>query len=85
MSDLCGTGDEMLKKSLKLAAQLRLQNVTNDEMIVLGGLEEKKFSDSGKGLPLLSRIPVIKWFFSNRTKETSKSELLIFIKPTIIN
>ena len=59
--------------------------VKNEEMIVLGGLEEKKFSDSGKGTPLLSRIPVIKWFFSNRTKETSKSELLIFIKPTILN
>lgn len=58
--------------------------VKNEEMIILGGLEEDSSQDAGSGLPFLSRIPVIKWFFSSRTKSTDKSKLNIFIKPTVI-
>jgi type IV pilus assembly protein PilQ len=54
------------------------------EMIVLGGLEEKETSKSGSGLPFLSRIPVLKWFFGSRTSKNSQSKLTIFIRPTII-
>ena len=61
-----------------------LIRVKDQEMILLGGLEEKSTSDSGRGIPFLSRIPVIKWFFSSRTKEKSKTKLNIFIKPTVI-
>lgn len=58
--------------------------VKDQEMVLLGGLEEKKTSNTGSGVPFLSRIPVIKWLFSNRTKQDSKSKLNIFIKPTVI-
>ena len=34
--------------------------VKNEEMIVLGGLERTEKSETGSGVPLLSRIPVIK-------------------------
>ena len=58
--------------------------ILNEEMIVLGGLENKEISDTGTGIPFLSRIPIIKWLFSNRRKAKGKSKLLIFVKPTII-
>jgi type IV pilus assembly protein PilQ len=58
--------------------------VKNGEMIMLGGLEENSNSNSGKGLPLISRIPVLKWIFGNRTKSKTENKLTIFIKPTII-
>lgn len=58
--------------------------VKNNEMILLGGLDELERENSGSGAPLLSRIPVLKWFFSNRTKRKDKSKLHIFIKPTVI-
>lgn len=58
--------------------------VKNGEMILMGGLEEKEKVESGNGIPLLSRIPIIKWFTSNRSKKKSQSKLHIFIKPTII-
>jgi type IV pilus assembly protein PilQ len=61
-----------------------LVRVKNGEMILLGGLDEFKKGDSGTGTPLLSRIPVIKWFFSSRIKEKSKSKLHLFIKPTVV-
>ncbi|MBL4669095.1 MAG: type II and III secretion system protein [Flavobacteriales bacterium] len=58
--------------------------VKDQEMILLGGLEEKPISESGRGVPFLSRIPVIKWLFSSRNRAKSKSKLNIFIKPTVI-
>ena len=57
--------------------------VKNGEMILLGGLEEKKKGDSGDGFPILSRIPILKWIFSSRKKEKSKSKLHILIRPTV--
>ncbi|QKJ31059.1 general secretion pathway protein GspD [Mucilaginibacter mali] len=56
----------------------------NEDMIVLGGLERTIDSDNSSGTPLLSRIPVIKWFFSTKTKTHQKVVTLVFIKPTII-
>ena len=56
----------------------------NGEMILLGGLDELEKEDSGTGTPFISRIPVIKWFFSGRNKRKEKSKLHIFIKPTIV-
>ena len=58
--------------------------VKNREMIVLGGLEEKETNRSGRGLPLIARIPVLKWIFGNRTSSNAKSKLTIFIRPTVL-
>ena len=58
--------------------------VKNEEMVVLGGLEEASESNGGSGIPVLSRIPILKWLFSSRSEEKSDNKLLIFIKPTIV-
>lgn len=58
--------------------------VKNGEMIMLGGLEENSTSNSGRGLPLISRVPVLKWIFGSRTRAKTENKLTIFIKPTII-
>lgn len=57
--------------------------VKNDDMILLGGLDEKSSNDAGQGVPLLSRIPIIKWIFSSRSSSTKKSKLAILIHPTV--
>lgn len=61
-----------------------LIRVKNEEMVILGGLDENSTSDSGEGVPFLSRIPVIKWLFSSRTRAASKNKIAIFIKPTVL-
>lgn len=59
--------------------------IKDQEMILLGGLDRKSSSTTNKGLPLISRIPILNWFTSSKSKSNSKSKLSIFIKPTIIN
>ncbi|SEO96572.1 type IV pilus assembly protein PilQ [Flavobacterium sp. CF108] len=58
--------------------------VKDQDIIVLGGLEESVKNDSGTGVPLLSRIPILKWLFSSRKREDSKKKLSVLIKPTVI-
>lgn len=58
--------------------------VKDQDLIILGGLEEKIKDDTGTGVPFLSRVPVIKWFFSSRRREDTKRKLSVLIKPTII-
>lgn len=58
--------------------------VKNQDIVILGGLEENLKNDSGSGVPFLARIPIIKWFFSKKTRVDSKKKLSVLIKPTII-
>ena len=58
--------------------------VKNQEMVLLGGLEELDKERSRSGLPFIARVPVISWFFTSRTSRNNKSRLNIFIKPTIL-
>lgn len=69
------------KMSRKFKSMVR---VGDQEMILLGGLEEKRKSGTSTGVPLLSRIPVLKWIFSSRSKLDNGTRLNFFIKPTII-
>lgn len=61
-----------------------LIRVKNQEMIMLGGLDNETKNETSSGVPILSRIPVIKWIFSSRDRTKAKSKLTIFIKPTVI-
>lgn len=58
--------------------------VRNQEMILLGGLEEESVNESGKGTPWVSRVPVLKWLFGVRSKTKSKTKLSVLIRPTVI-
>lgn len=58
--------------------------VKDGDMIILGGLDENDVNESGSGVPFLSRIPILSWFFSNKTRSTNKEKLTIFIRPTVI-
>jgi len=57
--------------------------VKNSEVVLLGGLDKKQNSNSGEGVPFLSRVPVIKWFFSSRSKTKRKYKMHIIIRPTV--
>jgi len=67
--------------SREFSSIIRIQD---QDIAVLGGLEEKVKNDAGNGVPLLARIPVIKWLFSQRRREDSKRKLSVLIKPTVI-
>jgi len=59
--------------------------VHSEDTVLLGGIERTENDLSASGIPILSRIPVLKWIFSSRTKTNSKVVTVLFIKPTILH
>lgn len=57
--------------------------VKNGEVVLLGGLEKKQNNNSGSGVPFISRVPVLRWFFGNRSKTKQKYKLHVILRPTI--
>lgn len=59
--------------------------VKDMETIVIGGLIRETNSPSITKIPCLGDLPWIGWFFSQTSNTKEKTNLLIFLKPTIIN
>lgn len=53
--------------------------------LVLGGLISDEHRDAGDKVPFFSRIPVLGWLFRSDRKVVDKKNLMVFIKPSIIN
>lgn len=81
--DFAGKADPSSPPNMTTQTFESMVRVKNGEVILLGGLEKKKNNNSGSGVPFLSRIPIIKWLFSGRSSEKSKSKLHILIKSTV--
>jgi len=59
--------------------------LANDsDILVLGGLVKDDIQDSTQGVPILSGIPLLGRLFRNDVVSVTKSNLLVFIRPTII-
>jgi len=58
--------------------------VHNEDTILLGGIERTENDLTAAGTPILSRIPILKWIFSSRTKTTQKVTTVLFIKSTVL-
>lgn len=64
-------------------AQTKL-TMRSGETIVIGGILRTTDQNVRKGVPILSKIPILGSFFTFRQKQRTKSELLIFVTPEII-
>lgn len=84
ISDFIGTTPLNVPPPTSKSMFSSIIRVHSDDMIVLGGIERTEKSESGSGTPILSRIPILKWFFSSRSKTNSKVVSVVFIKPTIV-
>jgi len=58
--------------------------VENGGTVVVGGVFTQDIADTTNKVPLLGDIPVLGWMFKNKVKTDSKTELLIFITPKIM-
>jgi len=61
-----------------------LLEVADGQTVVIGGLMQDRSSKQTDGVPYLSRIPLIGDLFSFRNDEVKKSELVLFLRPTVI-
>lgn len=60
-------------------------SVRDGDTVVIGGLQKVAYSDSRDKVPLLGDLPVIGWLFKGSKSEQTRSNLVIFLTPKIIN
>lgn len=61
-----------------------LLKVQSGQTAIMGGLMQDNVATFRQGVPGLSKIPIVGDAFSYRDDTTSKKELIIFLRPTII-
>lgn len=75
-----------LKAPAKVIRKIKTAVVTGDsQTIVLGGLLQDELTASRQKVPLLGDIPLLGYLFRSTRSSKSKSNLLIFITPHVIN
>jgi len=60
-------------------------SVKDREIIVLGGLQENTNTDSNNYFPIFGRLPIIRSIFGTSTDDYERTEIIIFIRPTVLN
>lgn len=53
--------------------------------IILGGLRRDDFTEDSKGVPYLMDVPVLGNLFKSRDESYKKTEIVIFLTPTIVD
>ncbi len=59
--------------------------VKNGETVVIGGVYQKSTADNENGVPVMKEIPVLGWLFKTTDTSIRKTELLIFLTPTVVS
>ncbi len=59
--------------------------VQDGDTTVIGGIYTRRTSEKVAQVPLFGDIPILGWLFKSNTNTDDRTELLIFISPTIVN
>ena len=58
--------------------------VPTGQTMVMGGLISEDKENSSKGLPLISRVPILGGLFGNQNLTSNRTELVLFITPRVV-
>ena len=78
-------GDDLVVPRISTREILTTATVPSNNTIVLGGLIVDKNGQDKSGIPILSDIPYLGRLFSSTTETKNRSELMVFIQPSIVN
>lgn len=58
--------------------------VKDGDYLMMGGLMSDKVDETVSKVPLIGDIPILGWLFKSKTFKTSKTNLIILLKPKVI-
>jgi type IV pilus assembly protein PilQ len=59
-------------------------DIADGGTVVISGLRQEAFQNDEKGIPWLSKIPVLGWLFKNDLTESVRRELVVFLTAKIV-
>lgn len=77
-----GNGEAVAIMTQRMTTQVK---VANGETIVLGGIQQQSHTNSQEKVPLLGDLPLVGRLFRRDYQRSVKSELLIFVTPTLMS
>lgn len=75
---------ENLIPEIQIREMESVLQVQSGQTVILGGLMQNDTRRIRDGIPVLSKIPELGDVFSTRDEDSSKTELVIFLRPTVI-
>lgn len=77
--DQAPSTERLLRKSISTTLMVK-----SGETVVIGGIIKESESTNEAGIPVLRDIPGLGWMFKANQNTYNKSELLIFLTPTVL-
>ena len=62
-----------------------VMSLKSGSTLVMGGLMKDSINQNSTGFPILSKIPILNYFFKRDSENKTKVETVIFIKATILD
>ncbi len=69
---------------VKLRQMSTMAKVRDGDLLILGGLIDEVSTNNSSEIPLLGKIPWVKWAFKNEIKSKTRKELIIILRPRIL-
>ncbi|MFK8019446.1 MAG: pilus (MSHA type) biogenesis protein MshL [Pseudomonadales bacterium] len=82
--DLASAGVTSLIPEVRVREMESLLKIQSGNIGIIGGLMQDNVEARSQGIPGLSRLPAIGGLFSYKQDTSSKSELVVFIRPIVI-
>ena len=60
-------------------------DIADGGTVVIAGLRQEAFQNDERGIPWLSKIPVLGWLFKNDLTETGRRELVVFLTAKVVS
>ncbi|MEA1868167.1 MAG: hypothetical protein U9N19_08730 [Thermodesulfobacteriota bacterium] len=70
--------------TVKLRQMSTLARVHSGNLLILGGLIDEVTEENNTEVPLLGKLPVLKWAFKSEAKTKKRKELVVILRPRIL-
>jgi len=78
-TDIAGQTFASTKRAMKTTVLVK-----HDDTVIIGGLLRDNINNTSSKVPLLGDIPILGWLFKSSAKSSVKTNLLLFLTPSIM-
>jgi type II secretory pathway component GspD/PulD (secretin) len=78
------TGAGLIAPVVSTRNTITQAEIVDGGTVVIAGLRQERFNNDERGIPWLSKIPVLGWLFKNDLTETERRELVVFLTGKIV-
>ena len=79
------TGAELVAPVVSTRNTITQAEIIDGGTVVIAGLRQERFNNDERGIPWLSKVPVLGWLFKNDLTETERRELVIFLTAKVLS